>query len=131
MEQVHYRNNQNVEGTASNAPSLGIQSALEQFYSFEFDQYIDAAVAQVDGAIAQLRSNASSFGSDVALLNIRENFTSSLNATLEEGAAKLVNADLNEAAALALSSQVKQQLGTASLRLTTQAEQLVGQLLFS
>ncbi len=120
-----------IEGSASDASGLGIQSALGAFSGFASDADIDAAVAQIDGAISQLRSSASGFGSDVGLLNIRENFTSSLNATLQEGAAKLVNADLNESAAVQLSSQIKQQLGTNSLRLAAQAEQSIGQLLFS
>lgn len=120
-----------VEGTASDAEGLGIQSAASVFGSFASDADIDAAIAQIDGAISQLRSSASSFGSDVALLNTRESFTSNLSNTLEDGAGKLVNADLNESAAVQLSSQIRQQLGTNSLRLAAQAEQLVGQLLFS
>lgn len=120
-----------IEGSASDAAGLGIQSAASAFGGFATDAEIDAAVAQIDSAISQLRSNASSFGSDVGLLSIRENFTSNLNATLEEGAAKLVNADLNETAAVQLSSQIKQQLGTNTLLLAAQGEQLVGQLLFS
>lgn len=104
---------------------------MDAFSGFASDADIDAAVAQIDGAISQLRSSASSFGSDVGLLSIRENFTSSLNATLQEGAGKLVNADLNESAAVQLSSQIRQQLGTNSLLLGAQAEQLLGKLLFS
>jgi len=119
-----------VEGSASDAVGLGIQSAADGFGGFSSDAEIDAAVAQIDGAISQLRSNASGYGSDVALLSIRENFTSNLSATLEEGAAKLVNADLNESAAVQLSSQVKQQLGMNTLQLAAKAEQQIGQLLF-
>ncbi len=120
-----------IEGSASDANGLGIQSSADAFNGFASDADIDAAIAQIDDAISQLRSNASSFGSDIALLNTRETFTSNLANTLESGAGKLVNADLNESAAVQLSSQVKQQLGTNSLRLAAQAEQLVGQLLFS
>lgn len=119
-----------IEGSASDAAGLGI-STSSSFNGFATDADIDAAVAQIDDAISQLRSNASSFGSDVALLNTREDFTSNLSATLEQGAAKLTQADLNESAAVQLSSQIKQQLGTNTLRIAGQAEQLLGQLLFS
>lgn len=120
-----------IEGSASDAAGLGISSAVDAFNGFATDADIDAAVAQIDDAISQLRSNASGFGSDVALLNTRESFTDNLNATLEQGAAKLTEADLNEAAAVQLSSQIKQQLGTNTLRIAGQAEQLLGQLLFN
>lgn len=120
-----------IEGSASDASGLGISEAQGAFNGFATDADIDAAVAQIDDAISQLRSNASSYGSDVALLNTRETFTSNLNATLEQGAAKLTNADLNESAAVQLSSQIKQQLGTNTLRIAGQAEQLLGQLLFN
>ncbi len=120
-----------IQGSASDASGLGVQSASGAFGSFATDAGIDAAVAQIESAISQLRSTSSGFGSDIGLLNIRETFTSNLNATLQEGAAKLVNADLNEAAAVQLSGQIKQQLGTNTLLLAAQGEQLVGQLLFS
>jgi len=120
-----------IEGSASDAEGLGIQSAAGSFGSFASDANIDAAVAQIDDAISQLRSNASSFGSDVALLSVRENFTDRLSQTLKTGAGKLINADLNESAAVQLSSQIKQQLGTNTLRLAAQAEQMITKLLFS
>lgn len=120
-----------IEGSASDASGLGISSAQTVFGGFAADSDIDAAIAEIDGAISQLRSTASSFGSDVALLNTRESFTSNLSATLEQGAAKLTEADLNEAAAVQLSSQIKQQLGTNTLRIAGEADRLLGQLLFS
>ncbi len=119
-----------IEGSSSDAEGLGIQSAAGSFGSFATDANIDAAAAQIDSALSQLRSNASSFGSDVALLSVREDFTDRLSQTLETGAGKLINADLNESAAVQLSSQVRQQLGTNTLRLAAEAEQLVVQLLF-
>lgn len=120
-----------IEGSASDAEGLGIQSAVGSFGGFATDADIDAAAAQINDTLAQLRTSAASFGSDVALLSVRENFSDRLSETLETGAGKLINADLNESAAVQLSSQVKQQLGTSTLRLAAEAEQLVTQLLFS
>ena len=61
----------------------------------------------------------------IRLLQIRFDFTENLINTLEEGAGKLVNADLNEESANLLSLQTRQQLGVVSLSLAQQSEQSV------
>ena len=61
-------------------------------------------------------------------MQIRLDFTENLVNTLEEGASKLINADLNEESANLLSLQTRQQLGVTSLSLAQQSEQSVLQL---
>ena len=123
--------NLTVVGAASDASGLGIGDALASYNNFASDADIEAALNDLSAAASSLRSTASSFGTDIALLGIREDFASNLGSTLEAGAAKLVNADLNEEAARQLSSQVRQDLSTLDLRIAAQSEQQVAQILFA
>jgi flagellin-like hook-associated protein FlgL len=120
-----------VNGAASDAGGLGIGDALSSYNNFASDADIESALNDLSAATASLRSTASSFGSDVALLGIREDFAANLGSTLEGGAAKLVNADLHEEAARQLSSQVRQNLSTLGLRIAAQSSQQVAQTLFA
>jgi flagellin-like hook-associated protein FlgL len=86
---------------------------------------INAAIAGLDEALISVRSAAESFGTNAALLQIRLDFTTTLVNTLDDGAANLVNADLNEESANYLSLQTRQQLGTISLSIAQRSEQAV------
>jgi len=87
------------------------------------DANINAALGDVEDAINTLRTQASKFGSNLSVLQVREDFTSSLVDTLEEGAGKLVQADMNKEAANQLALQTRQQLATSTLAMAAQAEQ--------
>lgn len=110
-----------IEGQASNADGLGI-GAASAFNNFASDADIDAAVADLEAATQTLRAQASSFGSDVALLNTREEFTENINNTLSTGAAKLTEADLNEEAAKQLALNVRGQLGIEALQIGQESQ---------
>ena len=86
---------------------------------------IDAAIVELDTAITTLRGNASSLGSNVALLQTRLDFTNSYVNNLEEGAGKLTLADINEEGANLVSLQTRQQLGISALAFAGQSEQSV------
>jgi len=118
-----------IQGRAADGSTLGIGSAAGSYNNFATDADIDAAVANLDNAIASVRSSASSLGSSVAALNVRETFNENLSNTLEAGAAKLVQADLNEEGARLVSLQVRDQLGTEALRIATRSDQLIANLL--
>lgn len=118
-----------VDGGASGADGLGIGSAFADFNGFASDADIDAALTALDGARETLRSRAAAFGSDVATLDVRERFTENLTNTLDAGAAKLVQADLNEEAARSLAIRVREGLGITGLQIARQGESLIGQLL--
>ncbi len=120
-----------VDGAGLDASGLGIGDALTSYNAFASDLDVEAALNDLSNAVSSLRSTASSFGSDVALLGIRENFASNLGATLEAGTAKLVNADLEEEAARQLASQVRQDLSTLDLRIAAQGAQQITQILFA
>lgn len=116
-----------IEGQPSNANGLGI-SAASAFNDFASDADIDAAIADLDSAATTLRSQAANFGSDVALLNTREQFTENISNTLTSGAAKLTEADLNEEAAKQLALNVRGQLGIEALQIGQESQLGVLQL---
>ena len=76
-----------------------------------------------DSALAYLRSNAQTIGSNVALLQTRLDFTEVYVNELEDGSAKLTLADINEEGANLLALQTRQQLGISALAFAGQAEQ--------
>ena len=86
---------------------------------------IDAAITDLSSALTTLRTEASSLGNNVALLQTRLEFTEGYVATLEEGGSKLTLADINEEGANLLALQTRQQLGIQSLSFAGQAEQSV------
>ncbi len=60
-------------------------------------------IATIDAVLAQVRSTAETLESEANVLSIREEFNNKLINSLEEGEAKLLEADLNEQATTALS----------------------------
>ena len=86
---------------------------------------INASIRAVDSALVTVRQVSQEFGTNSALLGIREEFTTNIINTLKGGAQELVNADLNEESANLLSLQTRQQLGTISLGIAQQSEQSI------
>ena len=86
---------------------------------------INASIRAIDSALVTVRQVAQNFGTNSALLSIRQDFTTNLVNTLKGGASELVNADLNEESANLLSLQTRQQLGTISLSIAQQSEQSI------
>jgi flagellin-like hook-associated protein FlgL len=86
---------------------------------------INSAITQLDSATTNLRSEAQKLSTNLSTITIRQDFTSNMINTLEDGAAALTNADMNEEGANMLMLQTRQQLGTTSLSLASQAAQSV------
>jgi flagellin-like hook-associated protein FlgL len=86
---------------------------------------ISADITTLDGARDTLRIDATNLSNQLSTITIREDFTDQMINTLEDGAANLTNADLNEEGANLLMLQTRQQLGTTSLSLASQAAQAV------
>ncbi len=83
---------------------------------------INAVISQLDTALTELRTQAQTLGTNVALLNARLDFTENYVNTLQGGADKLTLADINSEGANLLALQTRQQLGIQSLSLAAQAE---------
>ncbi|MGI9414937.1 MAG: flagellin [Hyphomicrobiales bacterium] len=114
-----------INGVDFDSQGLGITASTN---SFQDDASIDLALADIDAAVRTLRTQASTFGSNLSVVEIRQDFTKELINVLESGAAGLTLADTNEEGANLLSLQTRQQLSTVSLSLATQADQNVLQL---
>ena len=84
--------------------------------------------ATIDAAISEVRATAEYLGSEATVLSIREEFNDELVNSLEEGEAKLLEADLNEQAATALSLETRSQLSVSALKVTAQSERAILQL---
>jgi len=92
---------------------------------FSSDSKIDAVISKLKNAQDTLRSQASTFGTNLSIVQNRQDFTNSLINTLEEGAGKLTLADTNEEGANLLALQTQQSLASTSLSLAAQADQNV------
>ena len=112
-----------INGVDFDSSGLGISAAAVD--SFQTDAAVDAALVELDTAIDTLRTQASTFGSNLSVVEVRQDFTKELINVLETGAAGLTLADTNEEGANLLSLQTRQQLSTTSLSLATQADQNV------
>ena len=84
---------------------------------------IQSAIDCIETAIASLRTEAKVMSNNLGIITAREEFTSQMINTLDDGAAKLTEADMNEEGANMLMLQTRQALGTTSLSLAGQAAQ--------
>ena len=106
-----------VSGIASDSAALSI-GAVDSADGFATDAGIDTVVAQLDTALTTLRTTQSTLGGNNTLINTRFTFTENLINTLEDGAAKLINTDLNEEAANLLALQTRHDLALGALALS-------------
>ena len=83
------------------------------------------AISQIDAAISNLRTEAQKLSSSLSTISIRSEFTSEMVNTLNTGGDNLTLADMNEEGANMLMLQTRQNLGTTSLSLASQAAQAV------
>jgi flagellin len=93
--------------------------------SWASDGDIDAAVADLDGAMNTLRAQAKTLSANLSVVTTRQEFTANLMNTLTTGADNLTSADQNEEGANMLALQTRQQLGVVALSLSSQAQQSI------
>jgi len=86
---------------------------------------INSSITALDNARTRLRSEAQKLSTNLSTITIRQDFTKGMINTLEDGAAELTNADMNEEGANMLMLQTRQSLGTTSLSLASQSAQSV------
>jgi flagellin-like hook-associated protein FlgL len=109
--------------TSVNNTTLGIAAAVDA--DFDNDASLDARLGKLGDALGKLRSQASAFGSNLSIVENRNDFTKSMINTLETGAANLTLADTNQEAANLLALQTRQQLSSTALSMASQADQAV------
>ncbi|CAI9402580.1 hypothetical protein ANOBCDAF_00936 [Pleomorphomonas sp. T1.2MG-36] len=116
------------DGKSVDSNSLGVPTTVLQ-EDLDADTNIDAILGKVKVALNSVRSQASTFGSNLSVVENRQNFTKNMMNTLQGGASNLTLADMNEEAANMVALQTRQSLATSSLSMANQADQNVLQLL--
>ncbi|KQX39857.1 hypothetical protein ASD04_04185 [Devosia sp. Root436] len=111
-----------------NSANLGVSTTLEAS-DLDSDTSIDAQLSKLKSALNDVRAQASSFGSNLSIVQNRQTFTNSMIDTLQSGAGNLTLADMNAEAANLLALQTRQSLSQNSLSLASQADQSVLQLI--
>lgn len=111
-----------ISGVKYNSAGLGVPSATNNWQS---DKDINDALTNLTTGLSRLRSQASTFGSNLSVVQARQDFTKSMIDTLETGSDMLVLADQNEEAAKLVTLNTRQQLASTALSLATQSEQSV------
>jgi flagellin-like hook-associated protein FlgL len=86
---------------------------------------VDEAIKQLDSARTTLRSESKTLANNLSTITIRQDFTSKMINTLNDGADNLTLADMNEEGANMLMLQTRQSLGTTSLSMASQSAQSV------
>jgi len=112
-----------VVGVTFSAAGLGLASPTVN--AFQDNASINAVVGSLNNALVTLRTQASKFGSNLSVVQNRQDFTKNMINLLTTGADSLVLADSNEEGANMLALQTRQQLSTTALSLASQADQAV------
>lgn len=94
-------------------------------YDFTAAGDISQALTDTAAAISSLRSIAATFGTNLGVIQTREDFTTELVNVLRSGAGKLVNANLEEESANLLALQTRQALGIQALSISNQSNQSI------
>jgi len=93
------------------------------------DSAINTVISNLSTALTTLRKQSSTFGTNLTVVQNRQNFAKSMISTLQTGADKLTLADSNEEGAKLLSLNTRQQLSSTALSFASQADQAVLRLL--
>lgn len=111
-----------VQGAKSDFASLGLAKSAANLQS---DDEINSFLTKMTTALTTLRTRAATFGTNLSIVQNRQDFTKNIVSTLDEGRQKLVQADTNEEAAKLLALQTRQQLSGTALTLANQSDQAV------
>ncbi|WP_299817091.1 flagellin [uncultured Roseibium sp.] len=117
--------NSNFNADSYTADSDGVTISALSDSGFATDSSIERTVDRLNTALSTLRTQASEFGTNLSIVENRQDFTKSMINTLEEGAGKLTLADTNEEGANLLALQTRQSLASTSLSFAAQADQNV------
>lgn len=97
--------------------------------NFLLNSDINTTLNKLTTASSQLRTDASTFGSNLSVVQNRQDFSKNLINVLDTGASNLTSADLNQEAANSQALTTRQSLGISALSLANQAQQGILQLL--
>jgi len=118
----------NITGVTYNASGLGLGS-LAVGTDFLDNASANSALSKLSSASTTLRTEASALGSNLSVVQLRQDFNKSLINVLQTGASNLTLADSNEEAANSQALSTRQSIATSALALANTSQQSVLQLL--
>jgi flagellin-like hook-associated protein FlgL len=122
------RSTLSIQGVTFNDAGLGL-SALSVGTDFLDSNSANKVLASLDSASTTLRSEASALGSNLSIVQIRQDFNKNLINVLQTGASNLTLADTNEEAANSQALSTRQSIAVSALALANQSQASVLQLL--
>ena len=117
-----------ITGVTYDATGLGL-SSLVSGTDFLDNNSANKALTALSAASTSLRTEASALGSNLSIVQIRQDFSKSLINVLQTGASNLTLADTNEEAANSQALSTRQSIAVSALALANQSQQSVLQLL--
>jgi flagellin len=117
-----------ISGVTYDATGLGLNT-LAVGTGFLDNNSANAVLAQLGTASDTLRSEASALGSNLSIVQIRQDFNKNLINVLQTGSSNLTLADSNEEAANSQALSTRQSIAVSALALANQSQQSVLQLL--
>ncbi len=118
----------NITGSTADATGLGLK-ALVSGTDFKDSTSANAVIASLGKASNSLRTQAASLGSNLSVVQIRQDFSKNLINVLQTGSSNLTLADTNEEAANSQALSTRQSIAVSALALANQSQQSVLQLL--
>ena len=117
-----------IKGYTLNDAGLSL-SNLNVGVDFLDSNSANTVLSQLTQASTTLRTAASSLGSNLSIVEIRQDFNKNLINVLQTGASNLTTADTNEEAANSQALSTRQSIAVSALALANQSQQSVLQLL--
>jgi flagellin len=117
-----------ITGVTYNATGLGL-NALVSGTDFLDNQSANKALAALSAASTSLRTEASALGSNLSIVQIRQDFSKNLINVLQTGSSNLTLADTNQEAANSQALSTRQSIAVSALALANQSQASVLQLL--
>jgi len=118
----------NITGVTFDPAGLGL-GTLAAGSDFVDNSSTNSVLTALNNASTTLRSQASAFGSNLSVVQIRQDFNKNLINVLQTGSANLTLADTNEEAANSQALSTRQSIAVSALALANQSQQSVLQLL--
>ncbi|MHC2377753.1 flagellin [Bradyrhizobium liaoningense] len=122
------KSNLSITGVTYNSKGLGL-AALTSGVDFIDNAATNKVLTNLNAASSTLRSEASSLGSNLSVVQVRQDFNKSLINVLQTGSSNLTLADTNVEAANSQALSTRQSIAVSALSLANQSQQSVLQLL--
>ena len=118
----------NITGVNFNAAGLGLAN-LDDRHRLHRQRRDQQGRCHLSTASTSLRTQASALGSNLSIVQIRQDFSKNLINVLQTGSSNLTLADTNEEAANSQALSTRQSIAVSALALANQSQQSVLQLL--